>query len=91
MGWNMPALHPRLVEVHTRFSRIFEHHFGQALRDYGLDEDEYPLKVIVAAVTSFQLGLIVEGLSGVESGHAELLDWIQRWIDALETGRQAPS
>jgi AcrR family transcriptional regulator len=84
MGWNMPALRARLTEVHAQFRAIFEHHFGQALRDYGLDESQFPLKVIVAAVTSFQLGLIVEGLSGVDQGHQELLDWIQQWIDALE-------
>src|SRR5580700_8702771 len=82
MGWNMPALQARLTEVHARFRAIFEHHFGQALREYGLDETQFPLKVIVAAVTSFQLGLIVEGLSGVEEGHQELLDWIQQWIEA---------
>jgi AcrR family transcriptional regulator len=84
MGWNMPDLRTQLTEVHARFRAIFEHHFGQALQDYGLDETQFPLKVIVAAVTSFQLGLIVEGLSGVEEGHQELLDWIQRWIDELE-------
>ncbi len=87
MGWNMPDLRTQLTEVHARFRAIFEHHFGQALRDYGLDETQFPLKVIVAAVTSFQLGLIVEGLSGVEEGHQDLLDWIQRWIDELETKR----
>jgi AcrR family transcriptional regulator len=84
MGWNMPGLRTRLTEVHARFRTIFERPFGQALRDYGLDESQFPLTVIVAAVTSFQLGLIVEGLSGVEVGHQELLDWIQRWIDDLE-------
>ena len=87
MGWNMRSLQPRLTQVHTRFRAIFERHFGQALRDYGLDETEFPLKVIVAAVTSFQLGLIVEGLSDVHEGHQELLDWIQRWIDGLEENR----
>jgi AcrR family transcriptional regulator len=91
MGWNMPALRTRLTEVHARFRRIFERHFGQALRDYGLDERAFPLEVVVAAVTSFQLGLIVEGLSGVESGHQALLDWIQRWVDDLEAGPSAPS
>jgi TetR/AcrR family transcriptional regulator len=84
MGWNMPGLQPRLAEVHGRFRAIFEHYFSRAMREYGLDESEYPLKAIVAAVTSFQLGLIVEGLSGVEEGHAELLAWIQQWLDALE-------
>ena len=87
MGWNMPVLRTRLTEVHARFRTIFEHHFGQALLDYGLDQSQFPLKVIVAAVTSFQLGLIVEGLSGVEEGHRELLDWIQGWIDGLEANR----
>src|ERR1700730_12985551 len=37
MGWNMPVLRTQLTEVHARFRAIFEHHFGQALRDYGLD------------------------------------------------------
>jgi AcrR family transcriptional regulator len=88
LGWNIPALRSRLIQVHARFRVVFEKHFGKALRDYGLPEDEYPLKVIVAAVTSFQLGLIVEGLSDVQEGHQELLDWIQRWIDGLETAAQ---
>jgi AcrR family transcriptional regulator len=87
MGWNKPVLRARLTEVHARFRVIFERHFGQALREYGLDEEAFPLKVIVAAVTSFQLGLIVEGLSDVDTGHRELLDWIQTWIDGLEAAR----
>ncbi len=91
VGWNLPALKARLTNVHARFRAIFEHHFGQALRHYGLDEDQYPLKVIVAAVTTFQLGLIVEGLSDVHEGHPELLDWIQRWVDGLEARAAAES
>jgi AcrR family transcriptional regulator len=87
MGWNKPELRMRLTEVHARFRGIFEHYFGQAVREYGLNESEFPLKVIVAAVTSFQLGLIVEGLSSVNEGHAELLDWIQAWVDSLEANK----
>jgi len=87
MGWNMPSLRTRLTDVHAKFRAIFERHFAQAMRDYGLDETQIPLKVIVAAVTSYQLGLIVEGLSGVEEGHRELQAWIQDWIDGLEARR----
>ncbi len=87
MGWNKPDLRMRLTEVHARFRGIFEHYFGQAMREYGLNEAQFPLKVIVAAVTSFQLGLIVEGLSSVNEGHAELLDWIQAWVDSLEANK----
>ncbi len=85
MGWNMPALKSRLTDVHARFRAIFELHFGEAARDYELDESRFPLKVIIAAVTSYQLGLIVEGLSGVDEGHRELVDWIQQLIDDLES------
>ncbi len=41
----------------------------------------------MAAVTSFQLGLIVEGLSNVHEGHPELLYWIQQSIDDMEDKR----
>jgi AcrR family transcriptional regulator len=88
MGWNMPELRTRLTAVHARFRGIFEHYFGQAMLEYGLDESQFPLKVIVAAVTSFQLGLIVEGLSSVTEGHEALLDWIQSWVDSLEGNRR---
>ncbi len=89
MGWNMPSLQPRLVkEVHARFRTIFENYFSEAMREYGLDDDQFPLPVIVAAVTSFQLGLIVESLSGVHDGHDELLAWIQNWLDDLEASRR---
>ena len=57
------------------------------MRDYGLEESQFPLKVMVAAVTSFELGLIVEGLSGVYEGHDELLAWIQNWLYCLEAAK----
>jgi AcrR family transcriptional regulator len=87
MSWNMPQLQERVGGVHARFRAIFERYFGEAMRDYGLDESQFPLKVMVAAVTSFELGLIVEGLSGVYEGHEELLAWIQTWLDSLEAAK----
>lgn len=88
MSWNMPQLQDRVGGVHARFRAIFERYFGEAMREYGLDESQFPLKVMVAAVTSFELGLIVEGLSGVYAGHDELLAWIQTWLDSLEAAKQ---
>jgi hypothetical protein len=84
MGWNKPELRTRLTEVHARFRRIFEHYFSQAMREYGLDESQFLLKVVVAAVTSFQLGLIVEGLSSVDEGHAEFWTGYRSGVDSLE-------
>ena len=35
-----------------------------------------PLEALVSLVMTFNLGMIVERLGGIEAGHRELLDWI---------------
>ena len=87
MSWNMPQLRHRISDVYARFRAIFERYFGEAMRDYGLDESQFPIKVAAAAAGTFQLGIIVEGLSGVHEGHRELLTWIQDWLDSLEEAK----
>ena len=44
---------------------------------YGLP---IPLEALVSLVASFNQGLILERLSGIETGHRELLDWIDAWL-----------
>jgi TetR/AcrR family transcriptional regulator len=89
MSWNIPQLRQRISDVYARFRAIFERHFAEAMRDYGLDESQFPLDVVAAAVGTFQLGIIVEGLSGFHDGHRELLAWIQNWLDSLEAAKAA--
>ena len=36
--------------------------------------------VLVSLVMTFNLGIIVERLGGIDTGHRELLDWIDQWI-----------
>jgi len=38
----------------------------------------------VSLVITFNEGIILERLSGVEEGHRELLDWIDAWLQAKE-------
>jgi hypothetical protein len=59
------------------------------MHEYGLDESQLPLKVAAAAAGTSQLGIMVEGLSGVHDGHQELLNWIQSWLDSLEAAKPA--
>jgi hypothetical protein len=33
---------------------------------------------------TFNLGVIVERLGGVEDGHAELMGWIDHWLSSFE-------
>ena len=39
-----------------------------------------PLEALVALVMTFNLGMMVERLGGIETGHADLLDWIDGWL-----------
>ena len=79
LGWNMPALKTRLTEAHARFRAIFELHFGKAMRDYELDESQFPLRVIVAAVRSYQPNAIPQQMksdcrvSSLRSGQRSII------------------
>ena len=91
MSWNLPQLRQRISDVYARFRSIFERYFGEAMREYGLDESQFPIKVVAAAAGTFQLGIIVEGLSGFHEGHHELVAWVQDWLDSLEAGKTGRS
>jgi AcrR family transcriptional regulator len=45
---------------------------------YGI---EMPLGALVSLVITFNEGIIFERLSGIEAGQAELLEFIDRWIE----------
>ena len=42
---------------------------------------ELPLKALVSLVFTFNEGIMLERLSGIEKGHRELLDWINGWLE----------
>jgi len=41
-----------------------------------------PLDALVSLVITFNVGIIVERLGGIETGHDELLDWIDGWLSS---------
>jgi hypothetical protein len=41
---------------------------------------ELPLEALVSLVMTFNLGIMVERLGGIETGHGELLEWIDKWL-----------
>ena len=41
---------------------------------------EMPLEALVSLVVTFNLGIMVERLGGITTGHAQLLDWIEGWL-----------
>ena len=55
--------------------------FAEPRKRYGI---EMPLEALVSLVITFNEGIILERLSGIEAGHGELLDWIDGWLEAKE-------
>ena len=73
MAWNHPEMRDRLVRVDEVWRTLLRTHFASALDEYGID---FPLEATVALVVAFNKGIQIEQLSGISTGHRELLDWI---------------
>ena len=42
-------------------------------------------RALVSLVITFNEGIILERLSGIETGQAELLDWIDGWLEGRDS------
>ena len=81
LAWNRPELRERVAHVNDGWRAVLTEAFAEPRERYGI---EMPLDALVSLVITFNEGMILERLSGIESGHAELLDWIDGWIEVKE-------
>jgi AcrR family transcriptional regulator len=81
MAWNKPELRERIAHVTVEWREVLEEAFEQARREHGI---EMPVGALAVLVAAFNQGLILERLSGIDSGHRELLDWIEAWLEERE-------
>ena len=88
LSWSRPDLRPRIAHVNAEWRGVLREAYAGAAREYGL-EDEFPVEALVAMTMTFGQGFALERLEGIDEGHAELLDWIERWILSLEERRTA--
>lgn len=87
LGWNRPEIRERVVGVNAEWRQLLTGAFGAAADDYGLDRREFPVEALVSLVMTFNQGIELERLSGISEEHAELLAWIDRWLESLEERR----
>jgi AcrR family transcriptional regulator len=81
LAWNRPELRPRVAWVDGQWREVLTEAFAEPRERYGI---AMPLDALVALVITFNEGMILERLSGVETGQQGLLDWIDRWLEARE-------
>ena len=81
MAWSKPELRERIAHVTEEWREVLTEAFEQARREHGID---MPIDALVALVVTFNQGIILERLSGIDTGHRELLDWIDGWLERSE-------
>jgi AcrR family transcriptional regulator len=79
LAWNDPRLRDRLARVNEEWRSVLTEAFEEPHRELGI---AMPLEALVSLVITFNLGIIVERLGGIDTGHAELLDWIDGWLSS---------
>jgi TetR/AcrR family transcriptional regulator len=77
LAWNNPDIRARLARVNAEWRAVLTEALEQPRRELGIG---LPLEALVSLVMTFNLGIIIERLGGVDAGHRELLDWIEQWI-----------
>jgi AcrR family transcriptional regulator len=83
IGWNDQAVRERLQHVHQQWIDVVTPAFERGLAELGLDRRRFPVKAVVSLVVTFNQGIMLERLSGVDSGHRELLRMVDRTLERL--------
>ena len=79
LAWNDAVLRERLARVNGEWRAVLTDAFAEPHRELGIP---IPLDALVSLVITFNVGIMVERLGGIDAGHAELLDWIDRWLSS---------
>ena len=79
LAWNDAGTRERLARVNAEWRAVLTEAFAEPHRELGI---ELPLEALVSLVMTFNLGIIVERLGGIDAGHAALLDWIDGWLSS---------
>ena len=88
LGWNRPDIAERVAQVNGEWRAVLTEAFDQMMAEYGLDREQFPLAAIVSLVITFNEGIMVERLSGISTGHRELLEMVERWLERLEEAQR---
>ena len=78
LAWNRPEMRERLAPVNAEWRAVLTEALAEPREELGID---MPLDALVSLVVTFNLGVMVERLSGITTGHAELLEWIDQFLE----------
>ena len=79
LAWNNGDLQAHLARVNAEWRAVLSDAFATPHRELNIP---MPLHALVSLVMTFNLGIMVERLGGVDAGHDVLLDWIDQWLSS---------
>jgi AcrR family transcriptional regulator len=88
MAWSRPEMRARVGHILSEWQAVLMPAFRDGLRELGVDPRRYPLEAVVSLVATFNQGVMLERLSGVDSGHQQLLSMIDRMLVRLARKQQ---
>jgi AcrR family transcriptional regulator len=77
LAWNRPELRERVAHVNGEWRAVLTEAFAEPRERYAI---EMPLDALVSLVMTFNEGIILERLSGIDAGQVPLLEWIDDWL-----------
>ncbi len=78
LAWNHPELRGPVARVRDEWYAVLTEAFEQARREHDLG---VPVDALVSLVATFNEGIILERLSGLDDRHDALLGWIDAWLE----------
>jgi AcrR family transcriptional regulator len=84
MAWNRPEMRARIAPVLDEWRSAMRDAVRAAVSQYGIDAHGFTAEEWISLIVAFNEGIILERLSGIRAGHAELLQAIDRWMVARE-------
>ena len=89
LAWNHEGMRNRVRQVLESWVAVLRPAFARGLAELRVDAAVLPPDVAVALVATFNQGIILERLSGADSGHGPLVAWIDSLIAEHERATHA--
>jgi AcrR family transcriptional regulator len=91
MSWSRPEMRARVGLILQEWQSVLAPAFRAGLRELGVDTRRYPVEAVVSLVVTFNEGVILERLMGVDSGHGQLLNMIDRMLVRMQREQEKGS
>src|SRR5438270_286129 len=67
MAWNNPEFGRRVARVNDEWRTVLTDAFEGAMREYGIDRRRFPVEAVVSLVMTFNEGIFLDRMSGIDT------------------------